>query len=335
MLTVSVIIEDILTVKFTQMPKPVYYNPRQHIRDIPSAGVSVAGAVKAMPAWITRLMGFLCLVLALTGAVRAAPLAVTVSVLPQKRFVEKVGKEHVAVQVLVGPGRSPATYEPSPRQMAHLSRSRVYFRIGVPFEDVWLKRIQAANPQLRVVDTRQGVQLRHLEAHGHDHPASGMPDPHVWTSPPLVKRMIATIRDALTALDPTHGADYQANYLSFANELEVLDADIRHILEPVQRRRFMVFHPSWGYFADAYGLQQVAIEVEGKDPGARSLTRIIEQARREGVGAVFVQSQFSRRTAETVARALDARVVAVDPLAEDYAENLRRVARALAEALDG
>jgi zinc transport system substrate-binding protein len=142
--------------------------------------------------------------------------------------------------------------------------------------------------------------------------------------------MAGNIRDVLTELDPAHGPEYASNYERFAAGLEELDRDIRSILDDPPNRKFLVFHPAWGYFAQTYGLIQVAIEKEGKEPGARGLGTLIEQARRERVGVIFVQPQFSKRSASRVARAIGGRVATIDPLAPDYADNLRRVARQIA-----
>lgn len=281
---------------------------------------------------IARIFAFVVALWTLqAGAASAsAPLPVFVSILPQKYFVERIGGEHVAISVMVGPGQSPATYEPTPRQMAALSRARLYFSIGVAFEDVWMKRILAANPGLRLVPMQRGIALLPLTG------PSGEPggkDPHTWTSPLRVKIMTANIRDALIEADPAHRGDYESNYHAFIAELDALDRDIRAILAPAKGKPFMVFHPSWGYFAHDYGLRQIPIEAEGKEPGARSLAQVIDLGKREGVKVIFVQTQFSRRTAETIATAIGARVVGVDPLAENYPRNLLRVAHEFADAL--
>jgi zinc transport system substrate-binding protein len=273
---------------------------------------------------------------------RAEPLQVFVSVLPLKTFVEKVGGDHVAVQVMVRPGHSPATYEPTPQQIAALARTALYVRIGVPFENAWMPRIRSADPRMRILDARSGIDLRDMEGHSHEadvHPnenteGSGTErDAHVWTSPPLVKRMARNIRDALIELDPVHTGDYRRNYAAFADELDALDRELRTLLNDARGRKFMVFHPAWGYFADTYGLVQVPIEKEGKEPGARALTALIEQGLREHVKIIFVQPQFNERSAQQVARAIGGRVVAIDPLSPDYAENLHKVARLIAEAV--
>jgi zinc transport system substrate-binding protein len=268
------------------------------------------------------------------AAEKPAALRVFVSVAPQKTFVEKVGGQHVAVRLMVPSGRGPATYEPTVRQVAALAAADLYVRTGVPFENAWMARIRAANPDMPVIDNRDGLALRDLEEHEHEqhhHAQAGADkDAHIWTSPLNVERIARQIRDKLSELDPAREADYAANYQAFAAELAALDKAIRQRLSGLKDRRFMVFHPAWGYFADAYGLQQVAIEHEGKEPGARALAAVIEQARAAGIKVIFVQPQFHRKSAEQVARAIGGRVEALDPLALDYVANLRRVADALA-----
>lgn len=300
------------------------------------------------------LLFSLALLAALTGWANAEPvepLKVFTSVLPLKYFVERVGGQRVAVQVMVGPGRSPATYEPTPKQMSALSRAQLYYRVGVPFETVWMKRVAALNPAMEIVDLRQGLELRPLEHHhhdreeghqedghqGHEHEPRAISqemDPHLWTDPNLVTQMTEHIRTTLSAADPAGAADYQAGAEAFIRDLNDLDRTIRRQLANVKERRFLVFHPSWGYFAAAYNLQQVAIEASGKEPGPRALAGIIEQAKENNISIIFVQQQFSHTTAATIARAINGRVVAIDPLAEDYLANMRRTAEAFARSLE-
>ncbi|MBV5308222.1 metal ABC transporter solute-binding protein, Zn/Mn family [Chromatium okenii] len=272
----------------------------------------------------------------------AEPLHIFVSVLPQQTFVERIGGSHVIAEALVKPGANPHTYEPTPSQIKRLANADLYIRIGIPFETAWLPRIQAANPQLKIIDARDGIALQRLAAHeddahdaanekpAHDH-ASVELDPHLWTSPLLVKQMAVTMETALADIDSTHAADYRANLAAFTAELDVLDHEIRAELIGLRQRRFMVFHPAWGYFAAAYGLEQITIEHAGKEPSARQLVALIEQAQREAVHVILVQPQFSPKAAAQVAQAIDGKVESIDPLAADYFATLRRIARVLAE----
>ena len=257
---------------------------------------------------------------------------VFVSILPQAYFVERIGGERVDVSVLVGPGHSPATYEPKPRQISELGKAKVYFRVGVPFEDVWMMRISSANPHMKVIDTRHDIELLTMEAYHPDKAKrhypfqKGMKDPHVWLSLKLVKVQAENICRALISEDPTQKAYYQDNLRVFHYDLDKLDAEIKETLENLKIRKFMAFHPAWGYFARDYGLEQIPIEVEGKQPSAKALAHLIKRAKLEGVKVVFVQAQFSTRHAESVAHAIGGRIARIDPLAKDYLNNMRKIA---------
>jgi len=284
--------------------------------------------------WLTDILLVVCLFLAGVGAGEAREsLSVFVSIPPQKYFVERVAGETVKVSVMVKPGADPVTYEPSPRQMAELSEAKAYFRIGVPFEAAWLSRLRQNQPNLAIVDTREGITLRAIEGHAHGphgmDKEKAMPDPHIWLSPRLVKKQAETIYLALVDLNPDEAATYLENYQLFVKDLEAIDQQIRSIIGNGRGRKFMVFHPAWGYFADEYGLQQIPIEVEGKEPSAKELARIIDQAHRDNIKVIFVQSQFNTKPAETIAKAVSGRVVQLDPLAEDYLTNLVVMAEAI------
>ena len=264
-------------------------------------------------------------------------MAVFVSIAPQKYFVQQICKELADVQVMVRPGASPATYEPKPRQMAAISKTRIYFSIGVPFEKAWLEKIAATNPDMAVVPTDRGIKKQPIALYHHHEdekqPEHGTLDPHIWLSPPLVMIQARTILEALQETDPTHRSVYENNYRAFMSQLSDLDAELRTIFSGSFGQQFMVFHPSWGYFAHAYGIKQVPIEIEGKEPKPAQLRELIEHAREDGIKFVFVQPQFSARSAKLIAREISGQVVFADPLAEDWAGNLRAVARKFEIAL--
>lgn len=251
-------------------------------------------------------------------------LNVSVSILPQRYFVERVGGDRVTVNVMVLPGESPATYEPKPAQLEALSDADAYVSIGVPFESAWLDRIAAANDTMVMVDTTAGIE----RLGGPDNP-----DPHIWLSPTLVKTQARTIADALAALDPDHGSDYEANLDEFIADIEALDADIRQTLDGVEQRAFMVFHPSWGYFARDYGLEMIPVEVGGQEPSAAELAALVRRAKEENIQVIFAQPEFSTRNAETIAAEIGGEVLLVSPLAEEWLENMREVAAAFADVL--
>ncbi|MEE4266299.1 MAG: zinc ABC transporter substrate-binding protein [Desulfobacteraceae bacterium] len=266
-------------------------------------------------------------------------LLVFVSIPPQEYFLHQIGKQRVEVQVMVQPGASPATYEPKPRQMAAISRTHIYFAIGVPFEKIWLKKIAAANPDMQVVHTDHGIQkipmaANHAESEQHrEENQHGESDPHIWLSPSLVMIQARTILNALVEIDPDHRAVYETNTKVFLSKLEALDADLKNMFAGKQGFQFMVFHPSWGYFARSYGLQQVPIEIEGKDPKPAQLKELIEHAKKKHINVIFVQPQFSSRSAELVAKEIGGQVIVADPLASDWSGNLREVAQKFKVAL--
>ena len=271
------------------------------------------------------------------------PMQVFVSILPQKYFVEQIGGEKVDVNVMVLPGESPAVYEPAPKQMVALTKSSIYFAVGVPFERTWLKKIASANPDMAVVHTDADIrkvpmETRHShdeDGHGHDHGTGddAALDPHVWMSPPLVMLQARRILTALEKADPENRGVYETNYKAFIRELVDLDAEIRSLFKEKQGMRFMVFHPSWGYFARAYGLVQIPVELEGKAVKSSRLVKLIEEGKELGIDAVFIQPQFPVKSAEIVAGEIGGAVVQADPLSENWARNLRTVAERFRKAL--
>ena len=297
----------------------------------------------------TRLLSFLLAVISILISNRAmaaeAGLTVFVSIAPQKYIVRQIGQHLVEIHIMVPAGASPATYEPKPQQMVTLAHSAIYFSIGVPFENAWLSKIAAANTSMRVVATDQGIRKRPMQSdhhHGHGHGKHADEDhddhattldPHIWLSPPLVLRQARTILSALQQADPINGDLYAANFNFFAKQTQELDDQLREMFANLQGASFMVYHPSWGYFAQAYGLRQVPLEIEGKAPKPSQLKQLIEFARHEKVRAIFVQPQFSAKSANLIAKAIDAKVIVADPLAIDWAANLRRQATAFKEAL--
>lgn len=284
-----------------------------------------------------RVLSLLIAVILLFWTPAYGQMSVMVSIAPQKYFVQQICKDFVEIQVMVPPGANPATYEPKPRQMAAIARTRIYFSIGVPFEYIWLKKIAAANPDMAVVPTDQGIQKLPMAA-GHHHEGAkqldhGTLDPHIWLSPPLVRSQARTILNAVQAADPDHRTVYESNFKAFMAQVANLDAELKRIFSGSTGQRFMVFHPSWGYFAQAYGLKQIPIEIEGKEPKPAQLRELIEHARQDGIQFIFVQPQFSARSARVIAGEIGAQVVIADPLAEDWTANLRTVARKFERAL--
>ena len=267
-------------------------------------------------------------------------LQVVVSILPQKYFAGKIAGEFARILVMVPPGSNPATYEPRPSQMRALRESKLYLAVNVPFEKAWINKIARVNPGLEVVHTDKLIKKRQMAAHHHSaapdqkEKISPSQDPHIWLSPPLVKLQARVIADAFIRSDPAREKIYQKNLLIFNKELDKLDAEIREIFAGTgQKTEFLVFHPSWGYFADTYGLIQVPVEIDGKEPSPTETVKLIKYGKAKDIKIVFVQPQFPTKSAEVIAREIGARVVIADPLSQNWANNLREVATKFKEAL--
>lgn len=275
------------------------------------------------------LSRLLLLLSALVFDVAAADrVGVFVSIPPQRQFVQKIGGEHVDIHVMLPAGQSPETYSPSPKMLASLSVAEVYFQIGVPFEVSWTDAIRSANSDIRIVTCCEQIVGLAPVSSTHDHH-----DLHIWSSPVAVKRLATQIRDELTLIDPAHTDDYQQGYLSFIAELDALDARIRASLVDRRVDHFIVSHAAWGYFAEQYGLVQLALENNGKESGPRSLLDIIRLARDEDIHTVFSIKQYQTPVVGSLARELKATVVELDPLAEDYLANMAQVSAQIAGSL--
>jgi len=264
-------------------------------------------------------------------------LKIIVSIVPEAYFVHRIGAEYVEVDVLARPGQSPETYEVTPRQMDLFGRAQLYFRIGMPFENALVPKITAMCPQLTIVDLREGVSKLEMVSHHdsdgaapHAHEAQ---DPHIWLDPGRVKLQAQTIEQALSKAAPALRGVFEANLSRFEADLEATDQKIREIMTPYRGRKFHVFHPAYGYFADAYSLIQVPVEEGGKEPGARYLNALIDEMKADGARVLCVQPQYSTQSAKAIAEATGARIISLDPLAEDYLANLEAMARDLAQGL--
>ena len=261
-----------------------------------------------------------------------ANLDVLVSIVPEQTFVEAIGGNRVNVSLMVEPASSIHTYEPKASQMVDVSKTSLYFAIGVEFEEVWLPKFQNLNPTMQVLhlDTKiEKIAISHEAHHAHHH--HGEDDPHIWTSPANVKIIAHTIYDALSQIDKPNQAYYKKNLDAFLKKIEDTDQTIKKSLSLMQtKKKFMVFHPSWGYFAKAYGLEQIVVEVEGKEPKPKALISLIKEARKTEVKAIFTQPEFSDKVAHIIAKELHIPVIKVSPLAPNWSQNLINIAQSIA-----
>jgi zinc transport system substrate-binding protein len=276
-----------------------------------------------------------------------------VSILPIAYFVERVGGPNVEVSVLVGPGQDPHSFEPTPKLVAKLAESKALFKMGFPFEETLIKKMRSTFKNVEVIDLQQGIKLRTMtedeershgdgeehehghgaaEEHEHHHEAGDL-DQHSWLDPQIAKIQAKTIADTLIRIDPSHKDQYEKNLKGLQADLDAIHEQLTKVLASVKGKSFFVFHPAYGYFGDAYGLKQVPVELEGKEPTARQLARLIERAKKDGVKVIFVEPQFSKKSAEALAKSIGGAVVPLDPLAKDYLKNLREMAAKLEATL--
>jgi len=276
------------------------------------------------------------LVFMVTLSLGYAKIDVVVSILPQVDFVKQIGGEKVNVALMVQPGHSPHAYEPKPSQMKNISKATLYFAMGVEFEKVWLTRFTTQNPDMKVIDTTLNitkVSMKSKDPHGHHHAHNDKKglDPHIWTSPANVKIIAQNIYNALVAQDKANEGYYKANLDRFITYIESIDAQIKNILKDHKEAKFMVFHPAWGYFANAYHLIQLPIEVEGKSPKPKLLAKLIAKAKKENIQAIFTSPEFSDSAASSIANELGIKVMKVSPLNPKWGENLLNLAKAIAK----
>ncbi len=256
------------------------------------------------------------------------------SIVTQRDFVRHIAGDRFEVYALVGSGQSPHSYAPTPDQMVQLSEASLYYRTGLEVEDGVLAKIEKSMPGIKIVDLRQGIELREpSEHHHHNHKHVGK-DPHIWLSPQIVKQMALTIKDALVEIDPEGRKVYEENWLLFNGKLDSLDTDLQAILEPVKGTELFVFHPAFGYFSDAYGLIQKPVETGGKEPSARDLARLIDEAREHKPKVIFVQPQFAVKSAEVLANQIGCVVVPINPLPEDYLKEMREMGEIVQKGLN-
>lgn len=281
--------------------------------------------------------------------VNSEKIGVVVSILPQAEFTEKIGGDKVMVTVMVPPGANPHTYEITPGQLQEVSKAKMYAKIGsgIEFELAWMDKIIKINEKMLVVDCARGVDLVVLsykngelveyseyDKTNEDGSSLRGVDPHIWLSPLNAKIMVENIYEGLAQIDPENQEYYKENLDSYLSELDELDDEIIRIFAGKENKRIMVFHPTWTYFALDYGIEQIPIEEEGKEPTAAGIRNLIDLAKEYGIKVIFASPEFSTKSAETVAREIGGSVILISSLEKNYVENIRKAAGAFAGAME-
>ncbi|MDR3110295.1 MAG: zinc ABC transporter substrate-binding protein [Planctomycetaceae bacterium] len=249
-------------------------------------------------------------------------LSVVVSVAPYAGLVERLGGDFVEAAVLVPVGKEPENYQPTPDSLTKISRAAVYFRCGFEFEESFLPKLKTVAPSIKIVDLRNGITLRQLELHSHDdkhsdHSDTKSMDVHTWLSTQNLKLQAALILDTLATIDPKNESYYAANYEKLTDDLVSLRSEVEKKLKPFANETIYVFHPAYGYFCDEFGLQQRAIEFEGRTPKPREQADWVRALRAEAKPVIFVQPEFNQSAAESLVRQIDGKIVIHSPLPHD------------------
>lgn len=249
---------------------------------------------------------------------------VSVSILPVQYFIDQLTDNALEVNVMVPQGSSHGTYSPTARQMQRLSDSGIYFRIGsLGYEQAFIRRLHELNPKMKEVNLSNHVELiRGMPIVHGDHVHEGGVDPHIWMSPAAMLSLLPVIKDALVEVYPEYQETVEANYPALYADVERAHLHMQEITQNITQKRFMIFHPALTYLARDYGMEQVSIEHEGKEPSPGQLSQLIRQARAETIPIIFIQEEYDQRNAELVAAETGARVIQINPLSYDWLKEM-------------
>ncbi len=267
---------------------------------------------------------------------------ILVSIPPLKNFVEKIAENHFEVQVMIPKGYDPVTYDPSPKKLITIKKASLYFQIGLPAEKRWTFKIKQEYPTLKIIDLKKNIALRKMNqrfikkttqtqnlSHTHNHNSY---DPHIWLSPTIAGHLTKTIYNHLCEIHPENQQIYHANLNRFLEALEQSKKEIRSKLKAAHLKEIIVFHPSWGYFADEFNFKQIAIQADDKNPSAKNLIFVLDLIANKGIKTIFTQKQFDQRFAKTIAKEIKVKIMILDPLAEDYTQNLLKATLAFTKS---
>lgn len=261
--------------------------------------------------------------------------SITVSILPEKYLVERICGNKYTVNVLIPPGENPATCELTTRQINNLLNSKLYFSIGfLPYETTHIRNVLEENKSIKHINLSNNINLvKDMIEHG-DHDHLGSIDPHIWTSPANVKLMCDVIYKQVSESYPNDADFFTDNYNSLIADIASLDIKIANTLENKKNRNFLIYHPALTYFAKDYGLNQISIEYEGKSPSPKYIKEIIETAKETNTKIVLVQKQFDLKKAEFIAKEINGKVVPIDPLNENWLEEMNYLLEVLDKNLE-
>lgn len=292
--------------------------------------------MKRIHCWIYLLLAIVGLS-ACQGKKEGGTRTISVTIEPQRYFAEKIAGDLFHINCVTPAGQSPETYDPTPQQMVQISQSQAYFRIGeIGFEQAWMKNLQSQNPDMVVFDLSEGMELikneeeAHEEGEAHHHHHHGSVDPHIWTSISGARVIAQNTCLAFIKLDPENQKVYRAGYQRMIEEIDSTEAEMKQLLQPLAGTAFIIYHPALTYFAREFGLKQLCIELDGKEPSPAQLKQLLETATQSGAKVVFVQQEFDQKNAELIAKETGCRLVTINPLSYNWQDEMIRLATILA-----
>lgn len=256
---------------------------------------------------------------------------ITVSIQPQKYFLEKIAGDRWEVKCLLSNGANPESYDPAMTHLLNLESSKAYFRMGnIPFESAIINKVHNNNPALRIYNNSDGIEIiSGTHSHG-DIKHTDAPDPHTWTSVKNARIIARNMYEAMTDLDPEHKNTYSKNYRNLIQSLDSLDASLDSILSPCRGKAFVVWHPSLSYFARDYGLRQISLSSEGKEASVNMMQEAVDSARASGAEVLFFQKEIDSRQAETANEQIGTEMVSINPLSYNWNKEIINIANAIA-----
>lgn len=257
-------------------------------------------------------------------------ITVAVSIVPEETFVKSIAGELVNIVTLIPPGKSPESYAPTPKVLADLSDSKVYFSIGVPAEKAGiLPKLKGMNNSIKIVNLAEAANKLYKPIKF----PSGEIDPHIWMSPKRVKVMLTTIKDELVLLDPKNKDTYENNYKNYLTKLDTADKQIQTSLSHLKNKSFVIYHPCMGYFANDYNLNMIALEEEGKEASIKDLQKTIDYAKSNNIKVIFYQAEVDNKQAKVFADEINGKCEKIEPLSPDYIGNLNRISATFQKVL--
>ncbi len=245
-----------------------------------------------------------------------AKITIAVTIAPEAFILQNITQGKANIITLIPKNKSPHHYEPKISTMQKLSKAKLYFTIGVEFEKEWQARFQSQNPTLKIIPCDKNITKINN-------------NPHIWLSPKNIIQIARCMSNTLSSIDKNNSIFYQQNLKNFIQKVNNYDKKIQSILALLKQRNFLDIHPAWSYFAAYYHLKEYTIEVEGKNPLIKDLIKLIRFAKEKQIKTIFIQPEFSAKSAQIIANEVGAKVIAISPLKENILDNLLYFAKAL------